>query len=1106
MGGKKKQTVGYKYFLGMHASLCLGPIDKITRIKYGDKVAWEGENAGGQLQINAPELFGGESGEGGIQGRVDVLMGEPTQGRNDYLLARLGTLISAFRGVVTLVFRQVYWGTSPYIKAISVTAQRIFVRQDGAAQWYPEKAKINSGGAPEQLFLDFSAAAWRYKVEPVGAGPSIYASVTFDDSGWAVGQAPFGDRPHPSWDYAPAPNTVIPVNHEVWLRRTVSLPQIGGLVAKMFADNYPTLWINGYELANDGPITEDPFIFASIPVEILNPTGNVIAYRVRDVVTPIVGNSIQADLRLYKPEAVVLQDDMNPAHIIRECVTNSDGGMGYADADVDAASFTAAADTLHAEGFGLSLLWEQQGSIEEFVGDVQTHIDGRIYVHPRTGLWTLKLIREDYDIGELPTLGPQQVLRVEDYARPQFGELANSVTVKYWDAATQTGAALSVDDPALIQMQGKVSGVTFDYPGVTNADLAARLAQRDLRTVSSQLLSATIYCNRSAALLLPGDPFLFNWPQLHADPIVCRVGKIELGDGTSGEVKISIVEDVFGLATAGIAQAPGSGWSDPSAGGIGPTTALALEMPYYEMVQRYGEGRTSALLAETPEVGLLLLTGRRPTGAINATGYVAGEEMRERVDFSPSGSLASAVAHADTLLDISWLNDTLPATGSHIQVGTELMRFDGLDSDGLSLVGRGVLDTVPAAHAYGTACWGWDAFAVTDEVERAEGETVSSQLVPRGTSAVGPYSATVDVEFNARAYRPYPPGKLRINGAAYPDAMVGVLSVGWAHRDRLLQTATLVDTESASIGPEPGTTYNLRIYGDGDALVKSEVVSGTSYTFNAELIDGDPRWNNVAVALHLDGADGSTTFTDLKGHTVTATGSAAISTDHFKFGGASLELGAASFLEIPYTADLEFGSTWTISYWVYGNSVGLGNMSRGQYQTFGYTTAWSGLQFSIRGTIVYFGGTSNANESKIALGASWASWFTAGRMNHVEVVRDGSTGYLFINGALAGTVNSISIASVANRSIFIGKWDYNVAPEYAPGWYDDIQMTIGVARHTSSFTPPDAAFGGAGSGVNTQLRIELESVRDGYTSQQRHNFAFERAGWGYNYGNFYGGV
>lgn len=40
MGGSKKQTVGYRYSLGMHLALCHGPVDAIREILVDRRTAW----------------------------------------------------------------------------------------------------------------------------------------------------------------------------------------------------------------------------------------------------------------------------------------------------------------------------------------------------------------------------------------------------------------------------------------------------------------------------------------------------------------------------------------------------------------------------------------------------------------------------------------------------------------------------------------------------------------------------------------------------------------------------------------------------------------------------------------------------------------------------------------------------------------------------------------------------------------------------------------------------------------------------------------------------------------------------------------------------------
>ena len=75
--------------------------------------------------------------------------------------------------------------------------------------------------------------------------------------------------------------------------------------------------------------------------------------------------------------------------------------------------------------------------------------------------------------------------------------------------------------------------------------------------------------------------------------------------------------------------------------------------------------------------------------------------------------------------------------------------------------------------------------------------------------------------------------------------------------------------------------------------------------------------------LHMDGSDGSTTFTDESGTTWTANGNAQIDTAQSKFGGASgLFDGASDYLQTPYTADHNTGTgDFTIDQWIRFNSV-----------------------------------------------------------------------------------------------------------------------------------------------------------------------------------------
>lgn len=83
-GGGGSVVVGYKYFMSVLMGLCRGPVDEVVEIRIGDRLAWTGPATGSSVvNINAPDLFGGQDKEGGVSGTLAVHMGEPTQELND---------------------------------------------------------------------------------------------------------------------------------------------------------------------------------------------------------------------------------------------------------------------------------------------------------------------------------------------------------------------------------------------------------------------------------------------------------------------------------------------------------------------------------------------------------------------------------------------------------------------------------------------------------------------------------------------------------------------------------------------------------------------------------------------------------------------------------------------------------------------------------------------------------------------------------------------------------------------------------------------------------------------------------------------------------------
>lgn len=1079
MGGKSKSvTVGYKHYLGEHMVLCHGPIDYIERIQVDERTAWGGQNTGGSIVVNAAELFGGESREGGVSGTVDIAMGGPAQTQNSYLVSVLGSDVPAYRGVVSAILRKCYLGNNPYLKKWNFRGSRIHVRQNGVDQWYDDAAEI-VGIAPGEPTASYSInldAVTNGATSPSG-GLSVGVAITGLNATDVLVIRPNLAGPHVAFSPWGDPSPVSGSSGAVYNFKVIRNGDTGNTREWSAGATF-----DGYAAARTG-------FMARYPNGVRTRGASSYEFYIED--SPVGDNSggISLTVDVYPGASI----DMNPAHIIRECLTDPDWGMGYQDSDIDDESFEAAADTLFDEGLGMSLLWDKQIQIDAFVQEIVRHIDAALYVDRTTGKFVLKLIRADYDVGTLISLDESNVAKVTNPSKAAFGELINSVTVNYWDAATGKDASLTVQDTALVQTQGQVIGTTMQYPGFTYAVPAGMAAQRDLRALSNPFLTCTIYTDSTAKDLNIGDVFKFSWGRWKITDMVMRVISIAFADGKSRQVRITCTQDVYSTpATAVVVPNPGTGWVDPSGAPAPFEDSIAFEAPYLELVQTLGEADTNSTLAGKSDIGYVMGAAPRPASAINGrlwTDSGAGYADVSGLDFCPYAVLDADIGKTDTVLDIADDQDLDQVElGTWCQIGEELMRVDAIDTGaGTITVGRGVLDTVPDFHTTGDGIFFWDQFSGYDPTEYVEGEEVDAKLQPVSGAGVVALTAITPqtVAIMGRPNRPYPPGDFKVNGLSYDEGPYsGELTISWVHRDRLQQTSgTLADHFDGGIGPEAGTTYRLRGYIDDVLSHTEDDIAGTNTTWEPGLTgfpvrvevhskrDGvysyqapwhefeygdapatDPYWDYVAFLMYGEGADGSSTFTDRSrfARTATAVGGAVVDTDITVGSNPSILLGADGRhvrrdhgYELNINSD---GPDFCMEAYVYCTDITQNNQIFGRRRNsdnfiLGITN--DALTFST------FNGTTGTSRLNVAAGMS------NNTVHHVAVIRVGTTYYGFVDGVLKGSNTSATSMGINSTSLYVGESESDQSARYWRGNVNWCRLTIGHKRYDEAgFTPP----------------------------------------------------
>lgn len=215
--------------------------------------------------------------------------------------------------------------------------------------------------------------------------------------------------------------------------------------------------------------------------------------------------------------------------------------------------------------------------------------------------------------------------------------------------------------------------------------------------------------------------------------------------------------------------------------------------------------------------------------------------------------------------------------------------------------------------------------------------------------------------------------------------------------------------------------------------------------------------------LHMDGSNGSTTFTDseLTPKTWTAHGAAAISTSQSVFGGASGLFTAATsdYIDtVSNLTDFNFGTgDLTIDCRVRTLSTGATKRICGDLDVAG--SAYSVVCFLTSADLpVFIVSTAAGDFTFTATNALSANTFY-----HLAFVRYGPNLLLFINGTLeTNSSGNPAIGVNAAKNMQGNTWSVGTHGDFRSnffnGYIDELRVSKGIARWTANFTPPASAY------------------------------------------------
>ncbi|HCM30392.1 MAG TPA: hypothetical protein DIC32_00835 [Acinetobacter radioresistens] len=907
MSGSKKQTTGHKYFAGFHTVLAQAGC-YLRRIWIEEKEAWYGGVGTEGSRISKNNLFGGNDvgGGGGIAGNFNYYIGDKNQSPDSYLESQLGVgNVPAYRGVSSFVWKKGWVGNQAYMKdwkyrvshinginsnvttapsnfviafdcSKSLTASDFLLMKSSLLDIlnsfvYFKENYFNTLMNIKLIAFDATIRTLdfiNFQTNDVGA-----MSDFIDSQIQATGPVPaFSNMLGIGYNFFESnsnnsKNTfVILHDGEDVTQSTISLAE-----SKFNTVRHICIYTQRIPENSNADL---PYHVALTKMDNtpednwFSRTGNDFTdYRVCPTLyVGVDGGAVLNEeawfgIRTGEP-------DMNPADMLWLCITDSFWGLGEPESACDKESFLAAWRVLNEEDMYMSVVFDNEGQAQKIIDLICEHIDAVCQVNPKTGLWTLKLVRDDYVEDDLIILNESNVGSISNYEIRTAAEQVNHVTVTYWNKETGKDATTSVHDPARIAMHGVVNK-SITYDGFTNEKTAYRAAERDLKALSSPLKVAT-FDNVDPDIvegLQPGAAFKWYWNAHGVDGAVMRVSSIDYGDAKNKGVRIEAIEDVFSTPMNSVAPYVPP-YVDP---GVLPPqdnpTVRVIELDYFDAVQFESESDVNSALLEEPLLSRVAVVAGRPqrnaSDADLMTRQLSNYASQGTVEFCPSAELVSAIGYTEGIFAIKNVQDIeLIESNKWALLGNEKIAVVSISNTEIT-VKRGVNGTVPQKHAADSVILFCDDFIALDQNEYLSGETVYVKALTNTSSDTLALSAATEhqIVLSGLMNRPYPPANVKINGEYWPAEIETDLILTWVDRNRVQQTGgEILGWYEGGVTIEPNTQTHLILTQLDEnnaelATSNANVTGATSYTMPISTMQADTRFVKITLKTVRDNCE-----------------------------------------------------------------------------------------------------------------------------------------------------------------------------------------------------------------------------------------------------------
>lgn len=546
----------------------------------------------------------------------------------------------------------------------------------------------------------------------------------------------------------------------------------------------------------------------------------------------------------------------NPVHLIRTLMTHPKAGATMTSGMLDDAAFRSAALTCYNEGLGVSILWTRNNTRKFFIQEILDHIEAVLFDDKVTGLSTIKMIRNDYVVANLPRITRDNA-ELTRYSRKAFGETVNEMQVTFTNHENEEEELVTLQDAGNIaQQNGQIISDSRNYYGIRTPELAMDLARRDLRAASYPIASMNARLFSEFDHVYPSMPVLIEeWVFPNGATIrdmVVRVVDPRVDHVEQGFVECVLTEDVWGLPLTEfdtIVKADDAAATPELPSNFDYVRFFTL--PYMFTINLISSSVLTGNAEPDAYIGIAAAEEGGDTSRYDVQGEVTDTLGNTSLDDLGENSTVSRSTLPEALIGeaTSTLSSYGVTTGGDLPVVGHWLLIDGGSEalDELCIVTsiapltirRGMLDTTPKAWPEGQQFFILpETTDFVDENKYAAPDNVDYRLLPyTSLGRLDVLDAIIySVPVSLRPYLPTRPADVVIDGVGFGtlDASgLTQLAVSWANRNRLEEDSLVEFWDSADVTGEPGQTTIIQALDKDKVFIAEDTgIAGTSANFD----------------------------------------------------------------------------------------------------------------------------------------------------------------------------------------------------------------------------------------------------------------------------------